>query len=148
MKKANRLIVKHKGDPKKCVPALMAEGMSEEQAKAAIDPDPMGRSGFPSYALQNNNANIRRMKQRLAKLKVLESMETTREEIGEVEIVQNAEDNRTQIFFPGKPSDAVRGYLKQNGFRWYRMGKCWQRHLSTWALSRARDAAKMWNDGE
>lgn len=148
MKRVNRHVRRMKDKPEDCILALQADGLTEAQAKVALEPDFMGRLGFAPYQLQNNNANIRRMKQRLAKLEALESLETTREEIGEVEIVQNAEDNRTQIFFPGKPSDAVRGFMKRSGFRWYRMGGCWQRHLSTWARSLARDAAKMWNDGE
>jgi hypothetical protein len=142
MKSANRIIRKHKADPGKCVPEIVALGMSEETARRLLEPDCLNRIGFADYQLQNSNANIRRMKQRLEQLEKLESMEDTEEQIGEIRIVQNATENRTQIYFPGKPSEDIRGKLKRAGFRWYRTGGCWQRHLSTHALWKAQDIAK------
>ena len=42
----------------------------------------------------------------------------------------NVADNRVQIFWPSKPSDAVIAKLKQHGFRWARSIGAWQRHAS------------------
>lgn len=40
--------------------------ISEARARELLKPDFAGRRGFPDYMLKNNNANIRRLKQRLA----------------------------------------------------------------------------------
>lgn len=146
MKAVNKHVRRMKDNPEACIITLQAEGLTEAQARAAIEPDPMGRSGFPSYALKNNSANIRRMKQRLADLERLGTAESTEETIGDVRIVQNVEDNRTQLFFPGRPSDEIRASLKGAGFRWYRTGGCWQRHLSRQALWVAQAIAKASNE--
>ncbi|MBD3321791.1 MAG: hypothetical protein GF350_11910 [Chitinivibrionales bacterium] len=73
-----------------------------------------------------------------------EKFEPTEKKIGTVEIVQNSDENRTQIFFPAKPPYEVRQLLKQNGFRWYRTGGCWQRHLSRGAEYAAEKCATLY----
>ena len=97
-----------------------------------LEPDFCGRIGFPDYELKNNNANIRRMKQRVEQLRQAPT-ETTTEKIGAVEIVNKADLNRTQVFFPDKPSAEIRQLLKSHGFRWSRYEGAWQRHISTQA---------------
>jgi hypothetical protein len=96
-----------------------------------------GRPGFPSYMLQNNNAEIRRIKQRIATLE----KEKERAEQGNVEydvticgtpchVVENADDMRLQLFFDGKPDDDTRQEVKRSGFRWARSIGAWQRQLT------------------
>jgi hypothetical protein len=89
---------------------------------------------IPAYVLSNNNANIRRVRERLKHLEAsFQKAEETPVEsvkIGEVEIVSNNAENRVQIFFPGKPSEAVRADLKSSGWRWSPREGAWQRHLS------------------
>ena len=92
-------------------------------------PDIMGCVGFPSYALQNNNANIRRIKARIETLRSAPT-ETTQVEHGDITVVENADENRVQIIFPGKPSAEVRTLLKSSGFRWSPRNGAWQRHLN------------------
>ena len=53
--------------------------------------------------------------------------------------VENVEENRVQIVFPGKPDYETRRLLKSNGFRWSRYNMAWQRHLNNagrWAAER------------
>ena len=37
----------------------------------------------------------------------------------------NAEHDGVEVYFPGKPSDAVRAALKDAGYRWHGTKKCW-----------------------
>ena len=105
-------------------------GFTESSALQAFKPDYCGRVGFPAYALTNNNANVRRIKERIAQLKQLEGAENVEEEVGGVRLVENAEENRIQIIFPGKPEPETRSMLKANGFRWAPSAGAWQRHLN------------------
>lgn len=59
--------------------------------------------------------------------------------LGEIEIVENTEAARIQLFFPGKADDQTRSLLKSNGFRWSPSHGAWQRHLNEngrWAAKR------------
>lgn len=102
-------------------------------------PDYLNRLGFPQYALTNNAANIRRIKERIRQLEKLESQTTTEIILGKYRIVANAEANRVQIFFPEKPEQSMRNQLKQNGFRWTPSEGAWQRHLSSYAFHLAKE---------
>ncbi len=42
-----------------------------------------------------------------------------------VRVEINPDFNGIEVYFPGKPSDAVRDALKAHGWRWHRMKKCW-----------------------
>lgn len=48
----------------------------------------------------------------------------------DIEVIDNVEDNRLQIFFPDIPGEEVRKSLKANGFRWSRKNGCWQAYRS------------------
>lgn len=128
---ANRIVRASKMTIDEKVPKLCALGLTEAQARRLFEPDFVGRVGFPDYALQNNNANIRRMKQRLAELERSTMAETKETEHNGIRIVENVEENRIQIIFPGKPEASVRSLLKSNGFRWSPMNSAWQRHLNS-----------------
>lgn len=102
-------------------------------------PDSMGRVGFAGYALQNNNAEMARLKKRIGQLENLAAKETTETTINGVRLVENVEANRVQLFFTGKPADEVRKELKTSGFRWCRSEGAWQRHLNSWGVRLARE---------
>ena len=92
---------------------------------------------FESYQLSNNNAEIRRLKERIATL-------TRQKEIGYVgwefdggKVEANAGDNRLQIFFDEKPDADTRGKLKEYGFRWSPSAGAWQRQLNDNAIRAA-----------
>ena len=102
-------------------------------------PDPMGRVGFAGYALQNNNAEMARLKKRIAQLQNLAAKQTTETTINGVRLVENVEANRVQLIFQGKPSEDVRNQLKADCFRWCRSEGAWQRHLNNWGIRIARE---------
>lgn len=133
MRQANKIIrskPKNQLTPDK-MKALAALGLYEEVAERLFSGDDLGRIGFISYELANNNSNIRRMRERVGTLLKQANDKTTETQHGEIKVVENVEENRVQIFFPGKPSDEVRRELKSSGFRWARSLGCWQRHRST-----------------
>lgn len=95
--------------------------------------------GFQQYSLTNNNANIRRLKQRLTGLEKTKALSTTEVMYGEVKVVDNIEDLRIQLFFPNKPDAKKRTQLKQHGFKWTPSVGAWQRKRSNdalWAVKR------------
>jgi len=128
MKAANRIVrKKNLSDEEKIAELVKAFGWKEETAVAVLTPDFAGRVGFPSYKLTNNNANIKRLKQRLSETEKRDGRETTNERHGDIGVTRNAEENRIQLFFDGKPEKEVRTFLKKNGFRWAPSNGCWQR---------------------
>jgi len=129
MKACNKIIRSKVKDEAKIL-TLRAEGIGEATAKKMLEPDFCGRIGFAAYQLQNNNANIRRMRQRVEILREAPT-ETTETERNGVKIVENADENRIQLIFDGKPPAEVRTILKSQGFRWSRYHTAWQRHLNT-----------------
>lgn len=150
MKSANAIIRKKPLTDDQKIAEMVKIGMSEENAKEALKPDYMGRIGFASYSLQNNNANIRTAKQRLEHIKKLRERgnkeivvepATTESEESAIRIVDNAEANRLQIFFPGKPDADVRTELKRNGFRWTPSIGAWQAYRSERANQLAQKIA-------
>ncbi len=87
---------------------------------------------FPSYSLSNNNAEMRRIRERLKRLEASANAEHIEKDHGICRYVENPELNRVQLFFDGKPSAEVRSILKKNGFRFSkRDGNAWQRFLNS-----------------
>jgi len=122
-------------------------GVTENQALKVLAPSSFGECGFPRYKLTNNNANIRRMKQRLEYLsRVFKQAERAEEngkpeqveEFGEILVIRNLAENRLQMEFLGKPSQEVRGILKRHGFRWSPKAGRWQRLLNGSAVLNAK----------
>lgn len=93
------------------------------------------------FGLQNNNANMKRVEQRI---KELESKEKMRVEKPESEfnftggkIVINYEVDRIQIFFDSRPSQSELTELKSKGlssFNWSPSNTCWQRKITPNAI--------------
>lgn len=91
-----------------------------------------GNQPFPSYAITNNGANIRRIRERietLKKEKSNESKETTLDDLN-ITVKENVEEMRLQLFFEGKPEAEVRDILKHHAFKWSPRNGCWQRQLT------------------
>lgn len=113
-------------------------GVSEETAEKLDEAVRTGYSWetapFPSYELSNNNAEIRRLKQRIEQL-------SYNQEVGYVgwkfeggEAVANTDNNRLQLLFDEKPGEEQRAALKRNGFHWSPSEQAWQRQLNDNAI--------------
>ena len=100
--------------------ALIKLGLGEALIAQLKKPDFAGRRGIPSYVLSNNSSNMRRIRQRIEALRKAADDQTSEQVHGDIRIVDNVEENRVQVFFPGIPAPEVRKKLKQNGFRWSR----------------------------
>ena len=119
--------------------AKLAElGYTPEDIAKLREPDFCGRIGYPAYLLQNNNANIRRIRGRIEELK--KRTENTPEgwEFDGGRVVVNTAENRLQIIFDGKPDADIRTELKGEGFRWAPSQGAWQRQLTDNAMRAAR----------
>jgi hypothetical protein len=118
--------------------ALVALGYSEAAGLQMLKPDFAGRIGFADYQLSNNNANARRIRERIAQLEqraaeVASNPEPAEKVIAGVRIVEDTADNRLRLIFANKPAEAVRDALKRNGFRWSPTAGAWQRQISNGA---------------
>lgn len=119
--------------------AKLAElGYTPEDIAKLREPDFCGRIGYPAYLLQNNNANIRRIRGQIEELK--KRTENTPEgwEFDGGRVVVNTTENRLQIIFDGKPDADIRTELKGEGFRWAPSQGAWQRQLTDNAMRAAR----------
>jgi antirestriction protein ArdC len=89
---------------------------------------------YPSWALSNNNAEIRRIKGRIAELTKKQETAYAGWEFDGGKVEANREDNRLQIYFEEKPDEKTREALKENGFRWSPKAGAWQRQLNDNAI--------------
>lgn len=97
------------------------------------------------YLLSNNNANIKRTRDRLESLKKAKDAGTKEQENDFCKVVENTELMRLQLIFEGKPESEVRNILKSNGFRWAPSNQCWQRQLTSNAQhALKRVMAELW----
>jgi hypothetical protein len=134
MKDANKILRSKKSDEVK-----------NEELKAVLTNDEAKKDfirfgGFRQFQLTNNNANIKRMAERLAHLEkkaALETKEVVRD--GGIRIVQNIEADRIQIFYPDKPDYETREKLKKNAFKWSPTNECWQRQLTNNAINALKE---------
>lgn len=140
MKSVNAAIRKHANSgPEALRAAVVACGLTEEQAQTALQPDYAGRIGFAGYALKNNNAEIRRVKARMAQVAKVQSAAVSRR-VGDVEYRE--EDNRVWLVFPGKPADNLRSELRRHGFKWSSSREAWVRQLTNSARWAAEQVIK------
>ena len=110
-------------------PHLSAESIEKMKADMAsqwhIEDKP-----YPTWALSNNSAEIRRVKERIKSLSQQREIGYVGWEFEGGKVEANAEANRLQILFEEKPDAATREELKSNGFRWSPKAEAWQRQLT------------------
>ncbi|WP_099066535.1 hypothetical protein [Nostoc linckia] len=117
MKDANKIIRKNLTDGQK-VEEIIKLGISENVARKILVPDFAQRVGFADFRLQNNNAEIRRVKKRIEELQqretFLEKADSEEEypELG-LKLVRNKDFDRLQLVFDEKPDKEVRSLLRR-----------------------------------
>ena len=99
---------------------------------------------FESFELSTNNAEIHRIRERIAALqKEAERADANRDAepvTGDgYKLIENFDAGRIQFVFDGKPDDETRALLKSFGFKWAPSQGAWQRMLN----DNGRYAAKM-----
>ncbi len=117
--------------------ALAAVFLTDSKVHEKPGPDeklPEGCDGTrqPGWVLSNLGANIRRVKQQIEE----HEADDAREErpgrhIGDVEVRDNLEHMKVELWFPSKPDEATRTLIKRHGFRWIRSVGCWSRGINS-----------------
>ena len=90
---------------------------------------------IPLFLLTNNNANIRRVRQRIDDLKNRSEFVGWTFPGGEAKI--NEAENRLQLLLMKKPPEDQRRALKSEGFKWAPSQGAWQRQLNQNAIRAA-----------
>lgn len=89
---------------------------------------------FLSWELSNNNAEIRRVKERIDELLARNNTAYVGWEFDGGRVDANQDINRLQIIFDKKPDENIRESLKKNRFRWSPKNMAWQRQLNDNAI--------------
>ncbi|MDR1046510.1 MAG: DUF3560 domain-containing protein [Treponema sp.] len=122
--------------------ALKALGLDDAEIaliKKAVESAPsFAKKPYPSWALSNNNAEIRRIKEKLEQLSRLDSMDEETIAFNGGELVFNAEINRVQFLFDDIPGEEIRTILKRNGYNWSRSEGAWQRQRTLNGIGNAK----------
>lgn len=125
------------------------ELLTEEQARK-LDSDAeknYDKRPFPTYALTNNNQNIRSVRQRIESLKRIEEIDFEPVEFDGGKVVADKEINRIQFYFDEKPSEETRGILKHWGFHFSKYNNnAWQRQLNSNGIYATRKVLEKLNE--
>ncbi|MDE9544185.1 DUF3560 domain-containing protein [Xenorhabdus bovienii] len=138
MKSVNKIVKNKKLIDEQKIINIAELGLKKETAEELLKGDFIGRIGFASYQLQNNNAEINRIKKRI------ESLSKNKDKTDVIEVNENFifkldyEINRIMFIFEGKPSDDIREILKGNAFNWSKTNKAWIRKTTPNALYAAK----------
>lgn len=110
------------------------------EAKAMIDRWPYMARKF--FHVENRRAKLKAARDRIAILEraAARAPAAPIEREDGVRVVENAEANRVQVFFPGKPDADVRAIMKGRGFRWAPSEGAWQRQLNNAGIYAAKAA--------
>ena len=140
--KAINAIVRKKISSDEKVKAITAFGVTETVALGILLPDFIGRVGIPRYALTNNNGVMKNVKDRLAKIKRVDTMEFAEKRNG-VSIEVDKSENRIVVEFDFKPEKEVCEFMKKNGFRWAPSKGAWLAYINTWTLRQVKEVWKL-----
>lgn len=145
MKAANAIIRRKLSDADKIAALTALDGITEKSARELLTPDCFGGLGFPSFELSNNNANIRRLKERLASVERLRAATpVAAQDADGVTIYEDATENRIRIEFAGYRGHPANEWLKSHGWRWSPRNKAWQRQITANARANAREFVEYW----
>lgn len=122
-------------------------GYTDDEIRQLRTPDYGGRIGYPTWELSNNNANIHRIRERIAALekeaqRAAENADAEPVTGSGYKLVENTEICRIQFIFDSIPDADTRALLKSSGFRWSPSQGAWQRMLNDngrYAAQKIRD---------
>ena len=117
---------------------LLLEKKREQIKKINRDRKKQGKSIAPAYMLQNLGQNILSVRKRIVFLKNQSKIKTSSKTVKGIRVIKNAEINRVQLEFPGKPNAEIRTLLKGWGFRWSPREGRWQRMLNNSGMYAAK----------
>jgi hypothetical protein len=120
---------------------LVDLGFVETDARTLLVPDFCNRIGFPGYALTNSNAEIGRIRARIAALTTAKATPDETVEGTAARLVVATAENRVRLFFPSKPAADVIAALKAHAFRWTPSLGCWQAYVNHGSVTFARQTA-------
>jgi len=125
MTAVNKICRNKKRDDAEKMEQIVAMGAREEDAKTILHPEYHWQSvGFESFELSNNNANIRRCKDRLATIKASKALQDRAETASNGVIIDRIYGGKmARITFSEKPDREILNELKAVGFRWSKV--CW-----------------------
>ncbi|RPE13191.1 DUF3560 domain-containing protein [Chitinophaga lutea] len=121
---------------------LRMEGTSEELWEKVNSPNVVGHKGFAHSKLTNNNANIRRLKDRIADLEKAAAIPFAEVVYKGITLRQNPQIGRIQIIFPTRTDLAVHKQLRKLGFVFCRSENAYQRQLNHRSIRAAMDFAR------
>lgn len=96
-----------------------------------------GKAPYLPWQLSNNNAEIRRVKQRIEELERKAETVYVGWEFDGGHAEPDKEDNRLRLYFDEKPDEDTRSELKSSGFKWSPKAGAWQRQLTANAFHAA-----------
>lgn len=137
MKAANAWYRKHK--TLDGCPGLSADTIAKVKASMSRSWRGENARPFEPYALQNNNAEINRLKKRIEELQHREEAVFSGWQFDGGKVEVNKQDNRLQVFFDGKPDADTRTELKKGGFKWAPSVGAWQRQITANAFYAANE---------
>jgi len=116
-----------------------APGITDEQAKkiderVSAAKTPWDNVPFSDYELKNNNAEIKRLDNRIDELTFNKEVGFAGWKFDGGHADASTMYNRLRLFFDKKPSDSQRAQLKSNGFKWAPSQGAWQRQLNDNAI--------------
>jgi hypothetical protein len=121
--------------------ALKALGLDDVEIgkiKKNVESAPsFAKKPYPTWALSNNNAEIRRIKEQIESLEKLDNMDAKIIKFSGGELRHNTDINRVQFVFDDIPSPEIRLLLKSNGFKWAPSESAWQRQRTVNAIRTA-----------
>jgi len=114
-------------------PGISDTRAAELDAKIARAPS-YDKQPYPSWALQNNSAEIRRLTQRIGLITQEREVGFAGWEFTGGSAEANTDMNRLQLFFNERPSAEQCTALKSHGFKWAPSQGAWQRQLNDNAI--------------
>ena len=148
MKERNKVVKNKKLTPDEKIARLVEMGISDKDAHDLLQPDFCGRIKYADYQLTNNNAKIRSTKQRQEKVKRLKSQERKEYEVNRIQIVEDPQENRFQIFFGYKLDEEIRKQLHHAGYRYSHEIGCWLCYMNRWNIEASKKILESLNNKE